>query len=223
MFQKFTRPLSKPHSIVKIILFGIFAAKFFDHVFTHALKIFWQIYPKIYNFLNQSRFIKRSIGILCLIFEISLNAQMVFETPPENFHPQFDIATCYLIYDEKVLYLKRTSTKIWATMWGLPGGCVELGETPMIAMIREVFEETGMDISREKITPLGKVYVRDPKKDFNYHMFACILPSFPQKIALSNDEHIDYLWITPENALKDLQLVPGEDETLRLFKKKFLK
>lgn len=74
-----------------------------------------------------------------------------------------------------------------------------------------------MDISQEEIISLGNVYVRDPKKDFNYHMFTCILQRFPQKIVLANAEHIDYLWITPENALRNLQLVPGEYETLSLF------
>lgn len=161
--------------------------------------------------------LQKCVVIFCFVFEISLNAKVVFETPPENFQPKFDIATCYLVCEEKVLYLKRTSTSTWANTWGLPGGSLELGETPLIAMIREVFEETGIDISQEKITSLGGVYVRDPKKDFNYHMFVCTLPSSYPKIALANEEHIDYLWITPESALETLQLVPGEDETLGLF------
>ena len=31
-------------------------------------------------------------------------------------------------------------------MWGFPGGALELGETPEMAAIREVKEETGLDV-----------------------------------------------------------------------------
>ncbi len=31
-------------------------------------------------------------------------------------------------------------------MWGFPGGTVELGETPQMAAVREVKEETGLDV-----------------------------------------------------------------------------
>ncbi len=30
--------------------------------------------------------------------------------------------------------------------WGLPGGAIELGETPQMAAIREIKEETGLDV-----------------------------------------------------------------------------
>ncbi len=51
-----------PNSIcsLKFALFGIFDAKFFDHVFTHALKIFHQICQKIAKFIKQSELPKRS-------------------------------------------------------------------------------------------------------------------------------------------------------------------
>ena len=36
-------------------------------------------------------------------------------------------------------------------VWGLPAGAIDLGETPAEALIREVFEETGLNILPEKI------------------------------------------------------------------------
>ncbi|CRX39109.1 hypothetical protein ELAC_1783 [Estrella lausannensis] len=41
-------------------LFGIFVVKFFDYVFSHALKIFQQICSKIAHFIPQSEFRKKS-------------------------------------------------------------------------------------------------------------------------------------------------------------------
>lgn len=35
--------------------------------------------------------------------------------------------------------------------WGFPGGAIELGETPQIATIREVKEETGLDVEVNKL------------------------------------------------------------------------
>lgn len=35
--------------------------------------------------------------------------------------------------------------------WGLIGGAIEIGETPAQAMIREAYEETGLDIEPERI------------------------------------------------------------------------
>ena len=54
------RPLPKLHLFAKIALFGIFCAKFFDHVSSHALKILQKICTKSANFFKQSEFRKRS-------------------------------------------------------------------------------------------------------------------------------------------------------------------
>lgn len=47
----------------------------------------------------------------------------------------------------EILFVKSKNSDIW----GLPAGAIDLGETPAEAVIREVFEETGLNISTEKI------------------------------------------------------------------------
>lgn len=48
------------------------------------------------------------------------------------------------IFNDKgeVLLQKRADSN----KWGFPGGVIELGETPQMAAIREVKEETGLDV-----------------------------------------------------------------------------
>ena len=48
---------------------------------------------------------------------------------------------------ERVLLQKRGDSG----KWGFPGGAIELGETPEEAAIREVKEETGLDIQVESL------------------------------------------------------------------------
>ncbi len=114
------------------------------------------------------------------------------------------------------MFLKRCATSPWSYTWGLPGGRIEENQTPLEAMLREVVEETGMDISQEAISFLGKVYVRDPKKDFVYYMFKCEIFSKPNEIFLADNEHTEYRWLDPRDALTELPLVPGEDECIQL-------
>lgn len=160
---------------------------------------------------------KRPLFPLFLVPLASLNAQMVFEEPPEQFNPQFEIASCYVSHEGRILYLKRVSSSTWSHTWSLPGGLVEEGETPMEGMVREVQEETEIDLSKETVVFLKKVYVRDPKKDFTYYMFECKLRDKPEPIRMREDEHNEYRWVLPQEALEQLPLIPGEHECLRFY------
>ena len=54
------------------------------------------------------------------------------------------------IFNEKgeVLLQRRGDT----SKWGFPGGAIELGETPEMAVIREAKEETGLDVEVGKLS-----------------------------------------------------------------------
>lgn len=58
---------------------------------------------------------------------------------------------CVFDTDGKVLLQCRGDSK----KWGFPGGAIELGETPEMAAIREVKEETGLDV---KVSNLIGIY-----------------------------------------------------------------
>lgn len=62
---------------------------------------------------------------------------------------------CYLKRDGNYLLLLKARGRFGGGFWNAPGGKIERGESPEEAAIREVFEETGLAISRpEKVGSL---------------------------------------------------------------------
>lgn len=76
--------------------------------------------------------------------------------------------------------------------WGLIAGAIEIGETPAQAMIREAFEETGLEIEPERI--IG-VYGGEENR-FTY----------------SNGHQVEYLTIVFECKIKEEKLNPDNEE-----------
>ena len=62
------------------------------------------------------------------------------------------VASCMVIEDKdrKVLLTKRSrKMRVYPRSWVLPGGHIEPSESLEDGVIREVFEETGIQIERE--------------------------------------------------------------------------
>lgn len=70
-----------------------------------------------------------------------------------------------IIKDDEILLIKRKNEP-FKDKWALPGGFVEYNETVEDAVIREIFEETGLQTNIVKI--IG-VY-SDPKRDPRGHI-----------------------------------------------------
>lgn len=72
----------------------------------------------------------------------------------------------------------------------LPGGKMDPGETPLMAAMREVLEETGIHIKLTEYDELG--VVNSAVNDFEVHVYGHVLMT-PETVVLS-DEHVGYTW-----------------------------
>ncbi len=63
------------------------------------------------------------------------------------------VAAALLDADERVLIAERPAGKAMAGLWEFPGGKVGAGETPEAAIIRELREELGIDVTERCLAP----------------------------------------------------------------------
>lgn len=109
-----------------------------------------------------------------------------------------------LIYSrstKRYLFLLRNQ-KRHAGSWGLVGGGVELGESAVEALRREIIEEIGL-IEIEKIIPLEK-FTAD-NTNFEYHTYVLVVDK--EFVPQLNEEHRGYAWTTISDHPKPLH--PG--------------
>ncbi len=143
----------------------------------------------------------------------------VFLKPPTSFNPTMEAAGCYCTYSDKCLLVKRQPFKSQGNKWGVPGGKLEQNESPLMAVIREIREEVGLDLSFDRVFKIKTLYIRLPPIDYIFHMFYTQLTDFPS-IELDLSENQEARWSTLQEALR-LPLVAAGKEAL-LYYKSFL-
>ena len=96
------------------------------------------------------------------------------------------ISLLLLVNNNRYLLFKRRDSKLYA----LPGGHVEEGETPLDAVIREIYEELGITI------PNVKLVGRYPYKNEVLNVYYYNNTEFDTSSIILDDEHSDYRWFT---------------------------
>ena len=75
--------------------------------------------------------------------------------------------------DGRVLIAQRPEGKSMAGLWEFPGGKIEAGETPEQALIRELYEELGIETWSSCLAPLTFASHRYPKFHLLMPLFVC--------------------------------------------------
>jgi len=105
--------------------------------------------------------------------------------------------------DGKYLLLKRSDkSNFFPGCWDFPGGKKESDETREKSIIREVKEETNLDIKLDRLTD----EITFDINDHTINAFLYAIKSFDGKIKL-NSEHTKYKWVEKQDA-KQMELSP---------------
>lgn len=106
--------------------------------------------------------------------------------------------------DYRCLFVKRAPGKYWGSeQWANVGGHIEQGETPEECAIREVYEETRIDLDGKKL-----YYLRPERNAFIYYTFLDYTPE-----PILNPEHTDWAWVSSKN-LSNYNLVEGAEQLI---------
>ncbi|WLQ13422.1 NUDIX hydrolase [Hahella aquimaris] len=91
-------------------------------------------------------------------------------------------------YKAELLFVQRSARTTRAGQWCFPGGGVKHGETPEAACVREVQEETGLQVKVQRlVAQVGGEYY-----------FICALEALPPVVQLKQNECVNHAWVTPQ-------------------------
>ena len=107
--------------------------------------------------------------------------------------------------DGRVLLARRPEGKPMAGLWEFPGGKVHPGETPEVALIREVREELGIDVTEACLAPFAFA-------SHGYEAFHLLMPLFLCRRWQGNVTPMEgqaLAWVRPQK-LADYAMPPAD-------------
>jgi 8-oxo-dGTP diphosphatase len=133
---------------------------------------------------------------------------------PQGAKPLLLVAACALIdSDGRVLLARRPEGKPLAGLWEFPGGKVHPGETPEDALIRELKEELGIDVSAACLGPFTFA-------SHDYEKFHLLMPLYLCRRwegSVVAQEGQALAWVRPQK-LADYAMPPADKPLVALLR-----
>lgn len=126
------------------------------------------------------------------------------------------VAVALVDRDGRVLLAQRPAGKKMAGLWEFPGGKIEPGETPEVALVRELYEELGIDTKTSCLAPL--TFASHRYDDF--HLFMPVFVCRVWQGVVTSKEGQAFAWVYPKDFDKypmppaDVPLIPILHELL---------
>lgn len=116
------------------------------------------------------------------------------------------VVACALVdRDGRVLLSQRPEGKKLAGLWEFPGGKVEPGETPEVALIRELLEELGVVTKQDCLAPL--TFASHDYDDFHLLMPLFVCRRFEGPVRGLEGQALK--WVRPRD-MRDLPMPPAD-------------
>jgi 8-oxo-dGTP diphosphatase len=116
------------------------------------------------------------------------------------------VVACALVdVDGRVLIARRPEGKPLAGLWEFPGGKVEPNERPERALIRELREELGIDVTEACLAPL--TFASHGYRDFHLLMPLYVCRRWKGEIRAAEGQ--ETVWVKP-NRLRDYPMPPAD-------------
>ena len=124
------------------------------------------------------------------------------------------VVACALVdVDGRVLLAKRPEGRSLAGLWEFPGGKVELGETPEQALIRELGEELGIDVSEACLAPF--TFASHAYPDFHLLMPLYVCRRWRGEVTPREGQELT--WARPAR-LGDFALPPADEPLIAMLR-----
>ncbi len=113
------------------------------------------------------------------------------------------VTAALIVHDGKVLVTKRRPDTPYPDLWEFPGGKLEPSEDPRDGIVREIFEELGMEV--EIVAVHDVIFHRYPERDVLVLVYRCRwLSGNPRDLEVAA-----HRWMTPDT-LPKLDFLPAD-------------
>ncbi len=120
---------------------------------------------------------------------------------------------CYIFKHDKVLLQLKNIKKFGGGKWNAPGGKLKEGETPEEGVIREVFEETGLQIKKPNLR--GKIFfVFAENGEYNQEVYIFYANSFSGKEKANEEGELKWFG---QNSIPIEKMWPDDKYWLPIF------